>query len=136
MKAIILTNDRKVKLKKINPSKLWFNYRGGLYDLDPTAVIMDELAYSNKAPEPRMIYYENSSEPLKYNEEPSPDPTDTYLEKYIKLNAVKTQNKPSLLSRIAPGLEHLAGLFTIQNFIIIIIAGSMIYSALQGAGIV
>lgn len=136
MKAILFTNDHKVHLKGVNPSKLWFNYRGKLYDLDATAIVMDEYAEKEKMPKPRLVYFENSAEPLRFSKAPEPDPSNGYLEKYLKLNAVRTQNRPSFLSKIAPGLERLAGMFTIQNFIIIIIVGSMIYSALQGAGYV
>jgi hypothetical protein len=135
MKAIILTNDRKVKFKKVNPSKLWFNYRGKLYDLDPTAIVMEEKENRDVIAKPQLFYFENSSEPIKYTAKPGPDPSGGYREKYLKLNTVRTQHKPSFMSRLIPVLGRFAGLFTMQNFILIIVAGSMIYSFLQGYGI-
>jgi len=136
MKAIIFTNDHRVILKKVTGSKLSFYYRGKLYDLDPTRVLMDEIAFNDhKTPEPRIIYFENSAEPMIYQKEPQADPSSNQLEKYLKLNAVKTANKPSLMSKLFPMLERVGGLFTIENFIILIVAGSMAYSALTGAGI-
>lgn len=136
MKAILFTNDKRVLLKNVNGSKLWFYYRGKLYDVDPVAVVLDEDTDKNEPPKPKLIYFENSSEPIKYSNAPVNDPSGGYLEKYIKLNAVRTQNKPNLMSRLRPALESFAGLFSIQNFIIIIVVGSMLYSALQGAGII
>lgn len=134
MKAIILTNDRKVKQRRVNPSKLWFYYRGKLYDLDPTAILMKERASQDTIARPTLIYFENSSEPIRYSEAPTVDPTTGYFEKYVKLNSIRVQHKPSLFARILPGLQVLTGLFTIQNFIIILITGSMLYSFLVGGG--
>ena len=136
MKAIIFTNDHRVILKKVAGSKLSFYYKSKLYDLDPTRVLMDEIAFNEyKGPEPRIIYFENSAEPMIYQKEPQADPSSNQLEKYLKLNAVKTANKPSLMSKLFPLFERLGGLFTVENFIILIVAGSMAYSALTGAGV-
>ena len=136
MKAIILTNDRKVKEKKVNPSKLWFYYRAKLYDLDPTAIVMKERASGETIARPTLLYFENSSEPIRYSDAPTIDPTASYFEKYVKLNSVRVQHKPSFFARILPGLQTFAGLFTISNFVILIITLSMLYSFLEGGGII
>ena len=136
MKAYIFTNDHRVTEKKVSASKLSFYYRSKLYDIDPTRVLMDEIAFKRgHNTKPRLVYFENSAEPLIYSDQPVPDPSGDLQEKYLKLNAVRTQNKPSFMSQILPMFERLGGLFTLENFIIFIVAGSMAYSALVGAGI-
>lgn len=133
MNVFILTNDHKVKPKRIRASNLTFNTGNRSYTIDPREIYITKYPDKpNKKGKPISIYFENNPQPLGYVNEGFKDKSGEYLEKAIAINAVKQQSSQGLGKSILPILEVIGSYITIGNIFMLIVALSLAYSYLMG----
>lgn len=134
MKAVILTTDHRVVLKKIKPGREILNYKAKLYEVDPRGVVSAYYEGKPKKAEPRLFYFESEPGPLFYTEGGErPDNSFKLMEKEIRLNAVDQQSSPSLGSKLGPLVERVGSWLSIYNVFILIVVASLVWGYIEGA---
>lgn len=133
MKAVILTTDHNVVMRRIKPGVSAFSYKRKLYNIDPASVVSAFYVGKNKKAEPRIYYFENDPTPITYNEGDRGDLSFELMEHQIRLNAINQQAGGSLGSKIAPVVETLGSWLSLYNVFILIVVVSLVWGYLRGA---
>lgn len=133
MKAVILTNDHQVVIRRIKPGVQAISYKRKLYNVNPGSVQMVDYEGKTKKTEPRIYYFENDPTPITYAEGEHSDQSFELMEHQIRLNAINQQAGGSLGSKIAPIVETLGSWLSLYNVFILIVVVSLLWGYVRGA---
>lgn len=133
MRAIILTNDKKVVYVNVEPGKTEFAYKKGLYVIDPRTInrrILEGVEIMDSA---EAIYFEATSTPIPIKQ-PGPeasDPSNAYLGAYVIQNALDQTGQSALAGTLTNIYLEAKKVITIRNIFLAVLIGSIAYNLFQ-----